>query len=650
MIRLKRWQWIVLVLPVIMVVGFLLTAAGMQIHTWGVSWIWAIVVLLFWGWRWLLVRWTQPATRQLERVIAEVTDELEAENLAGIDNASARSLPAEQSLEKDLQTILTKAQADPPVWEDWAMFWQRCQAVIVTVAQAYHPEVKYPLLNIYVPQAYGLLRGTVDDMDRTMQKLEPVLNQVTVGQAYQAYEIYRQLEPSVRKLWRVWSWAQWFLNPAAAAARTMSQRSNSQAQQQLLVNLSQLLKETALRNLSQQAIALYSGSALPTEIDPSSEAAKPVPSPTLPEAKTATLKSLFASAEPVEKMDRTPINILLVGRTGAGKSSLINTLFEAQKTQPDLLPNTDTISTYHWETPTHERLNLMDSPGYEQVARTEFRQQVLDYASTADLLLLVTPALDPALQMDADFLKDLRIEVPDLPMVVALTQVDKLRPVREWRPPYDWEAGERPKERAMREAIAYRTQLGSSQSANPSVIPLVTQDRSRNRNAWNADALSLALVDVLDDSKQIRLARFLRSRAARTVTAAKIIDRYTLQMTTTQGLAALVKSPVLRYISMLMTGSELLATALMEKIPVEQAPVVVGKLQLAYDLFSLLSSESDRDLSFDLLAIWPLLLDDKNPPDKSAWALGYSLVEYWLQTLTAEQLKTRYQSYLQQDL
>lgn len=59
MVRLKPWQWAVLGLPIVLVVGFLLIAAGLQIHEWGISWIWAIVGLLFVGWRWLLVKWTQ---------------------------------------------------------------------------------------------------------------------------------------------------------------------------------------------------------------------------------------------------------------------------------------------------------------------------------------------------------------------------------------------------------------------------------------------------------------------------------------------------------------------------------------------------------------------------------------------------------------
>ena len=48
-------------------------------------------------------------------------------------------------------------------------------------------------------------------------------------------------------------------------------------------------------------------------------------------------------------------------------------------------------------------------------------------------------------------------------------------------------------------------------------------------------------------------------------------------------------SSVLQFISTVTTGSPALAHLLAEKIPVEELPVVIGKLQMAYDLFSLLS-------------------------------------------------------------
>jgi small GTP-binding protein len=630
MIRLKLWQWMILVSPIVIIISFLIVAAGTQIHTWGLSWIWALFTFIFVGWRWLLVRWTKPAINQIEAIFAEVREELETST----DNNLLIGTDTTKAVETALQDILIRSANDLPIWEDWQTFWRRCQELIVVISHIYNPEVKYPLLNIYIPQVYGLIRGTVDDMDQWMQKLSPVLNQVTVGQAYQTYEVYRKLEPSARKLWKVWNWAQWVLNPITAVAKKASEGVGNRASQELLINLSQLLREAALRNLCKQAITLYAD----TKIE--------LPIPTLPQVKTQTLRDILSQSEPLETVAQTPINILIIGRTGAGKSSLINTLFQNELAAVDVLPSTDEIQNYHWETENGEILNLWDTPGYEQVKREDLRDLVIDYASNADLLLLVTPALDPALQMDVDFLEDVKLEVEDLPIITIVTQVDRLRPIREWQPPYNWEKGEKPKEISIREATKYRQQLLGN-FANL-VLPIVTNDPQNNRNNWNIEALSSGLLAAIEPAKQLRLTRFLRNLETRTTAAARIIDHYTFQMTTTQGITAILKSPVLQFISTLSTGSPTLAYLLAEQIPIEKLPIVIGKLQMAYELFPLLNIDNSKTRNFDLLSLWPLLLENSSTPDRNAWAFGHALIEYWTQDLTIEQLRTRFNYYLQQ--
>ncbi|HHP7231950.1 MAG TPA: GTPase family protein [Xenococcaceae cyanobacterium] len=627
MIRFQSWQIAILATPIILIVIFLLIAAGIQIHQWRLNGIWGIFILVFVAWRWLLVKWTKPAVSQLETV----TQELESQEVL-------TKVTDNQELETAITNTIGESANDPLIWEDFAVFWQRCQEIITEVAHTYHPEVKRPLLNIYIPQAYGLIRGTVDDTDRWIAKLSPVLDRVTIGQAYETYETYRKLEPSAKRLIKVWNWAQWVLNPAAAIAKTASQNYSDAANRQLIANFNQLLREATLRNLAHQAIALYRGNALPPTFATTTR--------TLPQGKTQTLKEIFAQIATPETLAQKPVNLLLIGRTGAGKSSCINTLFQQDLAEIDVLPSTDAIQSYQWQTPElGEGLILWDTPGYEQVNKTELRDLVIDYASNADLLLLITPALDPALQMDRDFLQDIKTAIANLPTITIVTQVDRLRPVREWHPPYNWQEGETAKEKAIRGAIEYRNQsLGDYCDL---VLPLVTRDAKTQREAWGIEAVSWAIIEAIAPAKQLRLARFLADIEARTVAAAKIIDHYTFQMSTTQGLTALLKSPILQFLSTMTTGNSALASVLAQQIPVEQLPVVIGKLQMAYDLFLLLSDEP-KISNFDLRSLWLLLLNNDATPEVNAWAFGHALVEFWTQKLTISELETRYQYYLQQ--
>ncbi|MBD2139654.1 50S ribosome-binding GTPase [Anabaena sp. FACHB-1237] len=635
MVRLEKWQWLVLILPIVIIIGFLLISAGQQIQAWRISWIWGIITLMLVGWRWLLVKWTKPTLSEIEAVFVEVQEELASSTENKIADNTGNNI---YRVETALQNILIEAQNDPPIWEDWQKFWGRCQDLVVAIANIYNPEIKYPVLNIYIPQIYGLIRGTVDDLDQWMEKLSPLLNQVTLGEAFQAYEIYRKVEPSARKFLQIWNWAQWVLNPVVAVAKKASEKSSNKASEELLISLNQMLREVSLQNLAKRAIALYSG----TKIEAKNSQIQ-LAKPTIVTAKTQTLRDILTQAEPPEKIAQKPVNILIVGRTSSGKSSLINTIFQSELAQVDILPSTDEIKSYHWQTENGENINLYDTPGYEQIKQDKFRKLVIDYVHNADLLLLMTPALDPALQIDYDFLKDIRKNITDLPIITIISKVDQLRPIREWQPPYNWETGTKPKEIAIKEATEYRQQmLGKFCNL---VLPIVTKDQKTGRESWNIETLSSGILTTLDPAKQLRIARFLRNLETRITAAAKIIDNYTFQMTTTQGITALLKSPVLQFISTISTGSPTLAYLLAEQIPIEQLPLVIGKLQMAYELYPLLNTDKTKSRNFDLISLWPLLIENSTTPDRNAWAFGHGLIEYWTQNLTIEQLRERFDHY-----
>jgi hypothetical protein len=469
-----------------------------------------------------------------------------------------------------------------------------------------------------------------------MRVAAPALNQVTVAQVYQTYETYRSLETPLRRVWTTLDLARWLWNPIAAAAKAASRPLGEQAQQQLVLNFNQTLRETALTILCRQAIALYGGQ---TALD--------FVTATPQSVQSQSLRELMEQAETTTEIAAEPLKLLLVGRTGAGKSSLINTLFQAELAAVDVLPSTDKITSYRWETPAQEALILWDSPGYEQVDRADLRQQVLQQAAIADVLLLVTPALDPALEADVAFLKAVAQQDREQPVFLVLTQVDRLRPMREWQPPYDWLQGDRPKERNIREAVAYRqAQMGAWVQA---VLPIVTASEADGRLAWGDDALATQLIEAIAPTKSQRLAYFLRSREARITAAIRLVERYALQLTSSQGLVALVKTPLFAFLAVRFTGIPDLGRLLAQSIPAEQVPVVASKMMLTYELAGLLSEQSQLFRPGEILNLWPLLLQGGDrPPAQNAWAWGQALVEYWTQDLAIDRLKTRFEYYLNQ--
>lgn len=630
MFKPKRWQWIVLAIPPVLLLTGLLILTAIQLHQWGLSWVWAVIAIALVSWRWLLGRWTKPNPAVLEQNLTQVRSQIQ-ETLS----ETAQSVTPEQ-VETVLRQTLEAAKDDAPIWEDWLTFAQHCQNLVREIAHLYHPEVKYPLINIYVPQAYGLIRGTVDELDRYMRVAAPTLNKVTVAQVYQAYETYRAFETPLRQVGTVLDLSRWLWNPIGAIAKEITRPVSNQANQQLLINFSQTLRETALTILCKQAIALYGGStALNFETTaPDSAAAR-------------TLRDLMEEAESTQAIAAEPIKLLLVGRTGAGKSSLINTLFQQDKAEVDVLPSTDQITRYQWQTPDQETLILWDSPGYEQVDRADLRQQVLTQTALADVILLVAPALDPALEADIAFLKDIAREGRTTPTFLVLSQVDRLRPIREWQPPYNWRQGDRPKERNIRDAVNYRQeQMGEWVQQ---IIPVVTASEADNRTAWGDDELGMQLVDAIAPAKSERLAQFLRSREARITAAARLIERYAIQMSSSQGIVALVKTPLFAFLSVRFTGTPELGRLLAQSVPAEQVPIIASKLMLTYELAGLLNEQGALFRPGELLNLWPILLESsERSPAQTAWAWGQALVEYWTKDLSKNALEARFKNYLNQ--
>ena len=174
--------------------------------------------------------------------------------------------------------------------------------------------------------------------------------------------------------------------------------------------------------------------------------------------------------------------VLVIGRTGAGKSSLINRL-----TGQDVLLTGVTASTTRWleGVPVDlgpRTVTFVDSPGIgEALTSSEYHDGIQNWFSQnrhqVRCLLLVLQA-DTKAHADDKRLVDALQEVSRKPLIIALNQVDKVKPVREVFAYERWEEEHQRaslKNRHVREKINEVARQFGLPDDNRRIVPVVSE-------------------------------------------------------------------------------------------------------------------------------------------------------------------------------
>lgn len=364
------------------------------------------------------------------------------------------------------------------------------QRIVEKVARIYHPGARNPVTRFTVPEGLLLAERLSARLRRALLEEVPSLRDVKLSLAL---DIQGTIEPAQR-LWQGYRALRFLFNPLGAAI--------AEARGLVIDRFGGPLVRAALdhaasvmvREIGEAAILLYSGrlrrDAGEIEAAGARDAARPL------------------AFEPPPG----PISILVAGQVKAGKSTLINALSGRERALTSPLPATAGFAAYALDDESAGALRLVDSRGLSDAPDDGFLAEL----AAADLVIWVAAAHRADRAVDQAALRrifawfDARPAQRRPPIILAMSQADRLSPAAEWAPPYDVASGTRAKESAIRGALAAaRATLGlDAERAVAIAIPSLDA-------AWNlrgAGSLWAAIHAALPAAHQKRLERLIGAR------------------------------------------------------------------------------------------------------------------------------------------
>jgi predicted GTPase len=454
----------------------------------GSLWLWQHGYVLYWG---IATCVAVAAVYHLQQRLLVPLPAAEAGIAAG---AAGEAEPGEQAWTPrqdeawaDVLALAAKAPAERMASRDGVV--NLGLETIERVAKRLHPERDDPLLEFTVPEALAVIERTSEGLRRFIVTSFPLGDRITVAQVMWLYR-WRGAVDLAEKGYQLWRVVR-LLNPLAAATQEVRERFTRQIYEMGREHLAGRVARAYVREVGRAAIDLYGGNLRVTREQLGNH------------VSAASRRDMAA----LESRAAEPIRILVAGQTGAGKSSLVNTLAGAVEAVVDTVPATKAFTTYKL---THEGLPaalIVDSPG---LGGPKGIAPLVEQAGDCDMVLWVSAATRAARDTDRAALTAIREHFAAQPnrhrppMLLVLTHIDTLRPFQEWEPPYDLEAGAGEKARSIRAAAeAACEELGF---ARGEVVPVRADIAVA---PYNIDALWAKVIELMPEAQRARLLRVL---------------------------------------------------------------------------------------------------------------------------------------------
>ncbi|MEI8209104.1 MAG: GTPase [Methylococcales bacterium] len=372
--------------------------------------------------------------------------------------------------------------------------------VLLLVAKHFNSKSKYPILEFPLPYLLKLICLICEDLQREVLDKIPGSHAVQVSDLLLTKEYYDKAK-KVTKAKSIVSVGNWLFNwPGAALGKArglLMEKGFSQIKQEIINRL----LSAYISKLGYYAIQLYSGQITLDDI---------AHTEILSDASIKDVKNIKAYEQSIE-----PLRILVLGQISSGKSTLINKLFGEIRTAEGVLPTTSQITPFKLEREGLEVATILDSAGYGGLEHDDAPAELKKAWAEIDVVLIVCNASHASRTEDAKQLNKLRLEFQlhrknrALPVIIAVaTQIDKLRPFREWLPPYNIQDPHSVKAQNIREVCEV-----ISQDLNLPLNRIVPVCLAPEKPTYNLDDGLIPLIhELLDDAQRARYLRCLNNQ------------------------------------------------------------------------------------------------------------------------------------------
>ncbi|GMM90579.1 GTPase family protein [Vibrio fortis] len=410
-----------------------------------------------------------------------------------------------ESLSHNIDDALVKAsnewsQAELSIWNDskhyirqqlvddieWGNLDQTGLQVLEFVAKKFGKKS----LDFSIPEGLKLFEEVSRRYKLVVKEHIPGIEYLKVSYIKAGYEAYDKYGELGQKIFKAAIWGNHlknlYLNPLKVISDLGREQATASMTKGVVDDMQYAAKQALLDEVAAVAIDLYSGRF---SIEDESMRAS--------EVSEADEKRFAPELEPVR--------IVLVGQTSSGKSSLINALKEEMVAEVDVLPSTDTSTVYNAFVDDND-VRVVDLQGLDGNPKTE--AVMLKEMTQADVVLWVLKANQSARELDKQlkdkfdaFYDDPKNISRKQPIVITIVnQVDRLKPVDEWQPPYDLDNPTTAKAKIIAQALEYNQTLLKPDIALPLAI-------APEKIQFGLEALKQTLIQHIADANNVQRNR-----------------------------------------------------------------------------------------------------------------------------------------------